>query len=80
MGNIGYRKRAIDFVRTKSCFSARTLSDGAICLAAAREKRLVGSAQTPEIEGGTPIERTGTKVEKEVRPKGKEEGSSVQGR
>ena len=78
MENIGYHKRAIDFVRTKSRFSARRASDGAICLSAAREKRLVGCTQTPEIEGGTPIEERGTKAEKEVRPKGKEELSSVQ--
>ncbi|MBR1382998.1 MAG: hypothetical protein IJ555_04195, partial [Ruminococcus sp.] len=66
MEKSGYTKRAIDFVRTKSCCSDSLPRIGADCLIAACEQRLAGSAQTPENEGGTLIE--GTKEEKGISP------------
>ena len=71
MENIVYHKRAIDFVRTKSRFSARTLSDGAFCLSAAREKRLVGSAQTPKMKEERLLKEQVQKLKKKYDRKGK---------
>ena len=52
-------------------FSARRASDGAICLAAAREKRLVGSAQTPKTKEERLLKEQVQKLKKKYDRKGK---------
>ena len=51
-------------------FSARTLLDGANCLSAAREKRLVGSAQTPKMKEERLLEEQVQKQKKKYKRKG----------
>ena len=52
-------------------FSARRTSDGAICLAAAREKWLVGSAQTPKMKEERLLKNEVQKQKKKYGRKGK---------
>jgi hypothetical protein len=51
-------------------FSARRALDGAICLPAAREKRLVGSAQTPKMKEERLLKNEVQKQKKKYKRKG----------